>query len=115
MTRREISTRIPPRLRQEQKGLGRGYVLGLQTLRALLDFEFHQLAFIQRFVAFRLNGRKVDKYVFARLPLNEPVPFGRVKPLHDALFSVQLFTSSWVEMPAPRRLRTNRTVLDAQM
>jgi hypothetical protein len=84
-----------------KRGLGRGYAFGLQAFRALFDFKFHQLAFVQGFVALRLNGRKVDEDVFARLPLNEPVAFRCIKPLHDTLFSGQLVTSSCLKCQAP--------------
>ena len=92
--------------------LSRGYVLSLQTLRALLDFEFHQLAFVQRFVAFRLNGRKVDEDIFARLPLDESIPFCCIEPLHHTLFSIQLFTSSCLKYRFLRS-RTNHAASHA--
>jgi hypothetical protein len=59
----------------------------LQTLGAAGNFEFNRLAFVQRLVTFRLNGRKVDENVLAGLALDEPKTLAGIKPLHCSLFS----------------------------
>src|ERR1700748_2890907 len=51
----------------------------LQTLGAAGNFEFNRLAFVQRLVTFRLNGRKVDENVLAGLALDEPKTLAGIK------------------------------------
>ena len=58
------------------------YVLGLQSFRTLLDFELNRLAFIQRAVAVRLNGREVNEDIFATLTLDEAVTLRGIEPLY---------------------------------
>jgi hypothetical protein len=72
----------PPFLRLEA-----GYVCCLQALGAAGNFKFNRLAFVQRFVPFRLNCGKVDENVLAGLALDEPIPFAGIEPLHCSLFS----------------------------
>src|SRR5271154_5251949 len=64
-----------------------GDVRCLQALGAAGHFEFNRLAFVQRFVAFRLNRGKVDKNVLAGLALDEPKTLASIEPLHSSLFS----------------------------
>jgi len=52
-----------------------GNVLGLQTLRALADLEFHGLSFIEGLVPFRLNRGKVHEHILTGLTGDEPVAF----------------------------------------
>ena len=71
-------------------GLGRGGdVFGLKALGALLDLKLHRLPFRQRLVAIHLNRGEMDKNVFSRLALNEPIAFCCVEPLDYTLFSAQ--------------------------
>ena len=58
----------------------------LPTLRALHYVELDGFALVQRLEAFRLDGREMDEYILAILPLNEPVAFCRVEPLYRACF-----------------------------
>ncbi len=81
-----------PRRIEAEKRLNAGNALSLQALRALLYFELHQLAFIERLVPVHLNGRKVNEDVLAGLALNESVSLGRIEPLHHTLFSCQIWT-----------------------
>src|SRR5215469_8402741 len=61
-------------------------VLCLKALRALLYFEFHRLAFIQRLVAVHLNGREMYEDILSGLALDEPVALRSIEPLHCSLF-----------------------------
>jgi hypothetical protein len=61
-------------------------VRSLQALGACGDFEFNRLAVVQRFIAFRLNRRKVDENVLAGLALDEPKALAGIEPLHCTLF-----------------------------
>lgn len=61
-------------------------VRGLQALRPFGHVEFDRLAFIQRFVSFRLNRGEMDENVLARLPLDESKSFAGIKPLYCSLF-----------------------------
>jgi len=49
-------------------------------------FEFNRLAFVQRFVPFRLNSGKVDENVLAGLALDKSEAFAGIKPLYCSLF-----------------------------
>jgi len=62
------------------------YVLGLQALRALLDFKFDGLAFVEGLVALGLDRRKVDENILPGLALDETVSLAGVEPLHSSLF-----------------------------
>ena len=73
-----------------------GDAFGLIAFRALFDLEFDHLAFVQGLVSIHLDGGEVNKHVFARLALDESIPFRCVKPLHYTLFSAQLRDSSIV-------------------
>lgn len=84
--------------------LDRCDALSLQPLGPLLHFEFHQLAFIQRFITVHLNGRKMHEHILAGLPLDESVSFGRVEPLHHTLFSCQFWTPLFLGMPGAGRV-----------
>ena len=68
---------------RQQAGVG----VNLEPRRSLLHFKFDSLAFIQALVAVGLNGREMYEYILAGLPLDEPVAFGRIKPLNRTLFS----------------------------
>jgi hypothetical protein len=59
---------------------------GLGAFGALLHRELHVLAFPQGPVAFHLNGRVVDKDVFAILTLDKAVPSAVVEPSDSACF-----------------------------
>ena len=65
---------------------GFDYVLGLQALGALLDFEFDGLAFVEGFIALGLDRRKVDENILPGLALDESVSLAGVEPLHCSLF-----------------------------
>lgn len=80
-------------------------VFGLETLRPLFHFEFHLLPFVQRFIAVRLDGGEMNENVFARLSLNESVPFGGIKPFHCTLFFAQLRYSSAYGIASSRKGR----------
>src|SRR5579872_2189408 len=60
------------------RSAGHRYVRRLQPLGSLGHLEFHFCAFFEATVAVRLNGREVDKNIFAVLPLNESVALGCV-------------------------------------
>ena len=60
------------------------YIRGLQTLGALLDGEFHLLAFLQVLKAFAANCGKVDKDVGAAIASDETVALGPIEPLNRA-------------------------------
>src|ERR1700748_2564566 len=74
----------PPRV---VTGLEGGNALCLQSLRALLDFEFNRLPFVQGLVPVGLDRRAVHENVLTRLALDEPVALGCVKPLDCTLLS----------------------------
>jgi len=57
----------------------------LKTFGSSYDFELHRLAFVQRFVPFRLNRWEVYEYVFPALTLNESITLAGIKPLHCSL------------------------------
>src|SRR4051812_45451446 len=61
-------------------------VLGLQTFGSLLYLELHFRALIQRAIAARLNGRKMDEHIVPAGALDESVALRGVKPLHCAFF-----------------------------
>ena len=80
-------------------------VFCLEALRPLLYFEFHLLSFVQRFIAVRLDSGEMNENIFARLSLNESVPFGGIKPFHCALFFAQLRYSSAYGIASNRKGR----------
>jgi hypothetical protein len=63
-----------------------GDVRCLQALGAGGNFEFNRLAFVQRFIPFRLNRGKVDKDVLAGLALDESESLAGIEPLYCSLF-----------------------------
>src|SRR5271156_1930312 len=69
------------------RGLKADDVLGLKALGALLNFEFHRLAFVERLVALGLDRREMHEDVFAGLALDETKTLGRVEPLDCTLLS----------------------------
>ena len=71
-------------------GLQNLNVFGLPSLGAALHFEADRLTFLQRTEPVRLNGRKMNEYIFAILPGDETKTFGIVKPLYCSLFHVFL-------------------------
>src|SRR5215469_493431 len=79
-------------------------VLRLEAFRPLLDLEFNQLAFGQRFVSVHLNRGEMNEHIFARLSLDEAVTLRCVKPLHHTLFSSQRCCSSALDLPNGRLL-----------
>jgi hypothetical protein len=81
-------------------------VRSLQALGARGHFEFNCLAFVQRFVTFRRDGRKVDENILAGLALDESEALRCIKPLHCSLFFqfISLFCLSYLEpFPAFRQ------------
>src|ERR1700751_186059 len=56
----------------------RGNVFSLIAFRSLFDLEFDHLAFVQRLVSVHLDGGEMNEHVFARLALNETIPFRSV-------------------------------------
>ena len=63
-----------------------GHVLRLQALRALADFKFNGLSFVERFVSIHLNRGEMDENILAGLALDESVALAGVEPLHCSLF-----------------------------
>ncbi len=57
-------------------------VRGLFAFRALCDFKFHTFPFIEGFVSTTVDGRKMDKDIFAIIVLDETITFFCIKPLH---------------------------------
>ena len=77
-------------------------VFGLQAFRSALHLELNLRAFFKRPVAGHLDGREVDKHIFATGALDKSIAFGGIKPFHYTLFShylILLFNS----VLAPRR------------
>lgn len=71
-------------------------VFSLQTLWSALHLKLDLRALLKRPVAGHLDGRKVDKYIFAAGALDKTIAFGGVKPFHYTLFShylILLFNS----------------------
>jgi hypothetical protein len=64
-----------------------GDVRRLQALRPTGHFEFNRLAFVQRFIALRLDRGEMDEDVLAGLALDESESLAGVEPLHCSLFS----------------------------
>ena len=62
-------------------------VLGLQTLRPPLYLKLNLRAFLKRPVAGHLDGREVDKNIFATGALDKSIALRGVKPFHNTLFS----------------------------
>ena len=71
----------------DQKRLQTGYILGLQTLGALLDFELNGLAFVEALVPVSLDRREVHENIFTGLALDETITLCCVKPLDRTLLS----------------------------
>jgi len=61
------------------------HVRSAQTFGALLALELDGLAFIQGPIARILNRGKVDEHVFAARPLDKPITFCAIEPLHYAM------------------------------
>jgi hypothetical protein len=59
----------------------------LQAFRASLHFKLNLRAFFKRPVAGHLDGREMNKHIFAAGTLNKSIAFGGVKPFHNTLFS----------------------------
>jgi hypothetical protein len=74
-----------------------------QPLRALLALELDSFTFIQRSVPRILDSGKVDEYIFAARPLDEPVSLGSVEPLHDTIFFHLRTPSSFASTLLPPR------------
>src|ERR1700733_2388158 len=55
---------------------------GLRTFRALHDFKFNLLAFLQRFVAIAGNGGEVDENIRAIVASDEAESLGIVEPFY---------------------------------
>lgn len=53
---------------------------GMGAFGALLQHELDLLPFAKQLKAGHLNGRIMDKHVFARLKLNKPVAFSIIEP-----------------------------------
>src|ERR1700730_10904128 len=73
-----------------------GDVFSLIALGSLFDLELNHLAFVKCLVSLHLYGGEVNEHVFARLALDESIPFRCVKPLHYTLFSAHLLDSSFM-------------------
>jgi len=67
-------------------GLEASHVRRLEALRTGGHFELDRLAFVQRLVTIRLDGREMDENIFATLALNETKAFTCVEPLNCSLF-----------------------------
>jgi len=63
-----------------------GDVLRLQALGALADLELNRLPFVQSLVSIHLNCREMDKYILARLALDESIALAGIEPLYCSLF-----------------------------
>ena len=74
------------KIRPAPYGLEASHVRRLEALRTGGHFELDRLAFVQRLVTIRLDGREVDENIFATLALNETKAFTCVEPLHCSLF-----------------------------
>ena len=86
MSGRKTARRILRRAVSVQRGdLGLADVGGLQTLRALRDFELHLVAFGQALEALRLDGAVVDEDILTTLYLDEAVTLRIVESLDRAL------------------------------
>ncbi len=85
------------------------YVGRVQSLGALLAFEFNRIALVQGLVAVLLDGGEMYKHIFAGGTLNESVPFSSVEPLHYAIFlQAKSLSSLDSESPASRRNTKSR-------
>ena len=78
---------LPFSIRRAETSLNGGYVCGLQPFRPPRDFKFDRLAFVQRFIAVRLNRGEVDENVFAGWALDESESLTGVEPLYSSFFS----------------------------
>jgi len=68
------------------------YVRGLQTLRALGNFEFNRLAIVQRLIAISHDSGEMDENVLTALALYEAEALAGIEPLHGTLFFTHCFT-----------------------
>jgi hypothetical protein len=78
-------------------------VRGVQSLGALLAFEFHRIALVQGLVPVLLDGGEVHEDILPSRTLDKPISFGTVKPLHHAIFLQANFLSSLYQ-PSPALL-----------
>ena len=62
----------------------RGYISSLQTFGAILDGEFHLLAFGKVSVTLCCDSREVNKNIWASLAGDETIAFVAVEPLDCA-------------------------------
>lgn len=58
----------------------------LQAFGTLGHDELDRLSFVERAIAFRLDGGEMYENILPGLALNESVAFRGVKPLHCSLF-----------------------------
>src|SRR5580700_4256867 len=82
-------------------------VLRLQTLRAALHFKLDLRTFLKRPVTGHLDGREVNKNIFAAGALDKSIAFRGVKPFHNTLFShylILLFNSVFTVGAPVKRL-----------
>ncbi len=75
------------------------YVCRIQSLGALLAFEFNCFAFIQCLVSGVLDRREMNEHILSRRTLDKPVPFCSVEPLHYAMF---FHIHSFADLPIVR-------------
>lgn len=65
--------------------IGEDNVRRLPTFRALHDFEFDGIPFLQRTVTVADNGRVMNKNIGAVITSDKAITLGVVKPLHFPL------------------------------
>jgi hypothetical protein len=104
----------PPR-RPGPGQLEAGHVRRLQTLGTAYDFKFDGLTFVERFVAFRLNGRKVYENIFPALPLYESITLAGVEPLHRSLFFHKTSSNPKLFDASPARLEATKKAASANL
>ena len=69
------------------------HIGGLRPLGPLHDLELDLLPLAQRLEAILLDGRKMDKHIFATVLLDEAIALAVVEPLHatDRHFEITFF------------------------
>jgi hypothetical protein len=63
-----------------------GNVLRLKAFGAFLDFKFHCLTFVERFVPIHHDRGEMNENIFAGLTLDKTIALRSVEPLHCSLF-----------------------------
>src|ERR1700738_1676561 len=62
------------------------HVRGVESFGSLLAFELDRVALVQSLISVLLNSREVYEDILTSGTLDEPIPFGSVKPLPPAIF-----------------------------